>query len=134
MIRFNLNSKILRKIIILIIITFWIANFCYASLLQDTGDLEGSVDKFNVEAGFNESASVATILQYAIQGFLSLLGIIFVILMLYAGYVWMMAHGEEEEVRKAKQTIRRALIGLVIVVCAYSITYFVFYYLNEAAA
>jgi len=55
-----------------------------------------------------------------------LLGIIFIILMIYAGYNWMTAQGEEEKVTKAKTTIQRAIIGLIIVVSAYAITAFVF--------
>ena len=45
--------------------------------------------------------------------------------MLYGGYVWMMAKGAEDEVTKAKNIIRGALIGLIVVMSAYAISYFV---------
>jgi len=54
--------------------------------------------------------------------FLSLLGVIFFILMIYGGYNWMTAAGDEKKVEKAKDTIRNALIGLVIVIAAYAIS------------
>lgn len=57
-----------------------------------------------------------------IQAFLSFLGVIFLILMIYGGYLWMMARGNEQEVEKAKNLIRSAIIGLVIVLAAYAIT------------
>lgn len=62
---------------------------------------------------------------FLIQVILSMLGVIFLVLMAYAGYTWLMARGEEAEVEKAQKIIVAAVIGLVIVVAAYSITTFV---------
>ena len=56
---------------------------------------------------------------------LSLVGIVFLVLMLYGGYLWMIARGKEERLNKAKETIEAAIIGLIIVLAAYGITYFV---------
>lgn len=64
-----------------------------------------------------------------IQVFLSTLGVIFVVLMIYAGFKWMMAAGDADDVKKAKGTIRMAIIGLVITVSAYAIWGFVSSYL-----
>jgi amino acid transporter len=72
------------------------------------------------------SSSLPDIIRYAVQGFLGLLGIIFIILIIFAGYNWLTAGGDEEKVTKAKQTLTRAVIGLIIIVGAYAITYFVF--------
>ncbi len=57
--------------------------------------------------------------------FLSFLGVIFLILMLHAGYNWMTAAGDEEKITKAKDTIRAAIIGLIIIVAAYALSIFV---------
>jgi len=57
---------------------------------------------------------------------LSLIGIIFFLLMLYAGLRWMIAMGKSEDVQKAKDTLEAAAIGLVIILAAYAITQFVF--------
>lgn len=59
--------------------------------------------------------------------FFSLLGVIFLILMLIAGYNWMTAAGEQAKVEKAQSTIRRAIIGLIIVIGSYAISNFVIY-------
>jgi amino acid transporter len=56
---------------------------------------------------------------------LTFLGVIFLILMIYGGYLWMTAQGNEEQVTKAKNLISAAVIGLIIVVAAYAISYFV---------
>ena len=50
---------------------------------------------------------------------------------IYAGYNWMTAQGEEEKVSKAKDTIQRAVIGLIVTIAAYAISYWVFYVLIE---
>jgi cytochrome bd-type quinol oxidase subunit 2 len=60
-----------------------------------------------------------------IQVALGLLGVIFVVLMVYAGYLWMTARGEADQVDNAKDTIRRALIGFIIITAAYAITSYV---------
>lgn len=69
---------------------------------------------------------LSQIIGVTIQAGLALVGVIFLVLMLYAGYNWMTARGEEEKVEKAKDTITRAIIGLIIVVGAYAIWAYIF--------
>lgn len=73
-----------------------------------------------------DQSTLAKIIGIVIQAFLGLLGVIFLVYMLYAGYNWMIAQGEEEKVTKAKDTIQRAIIGLIIVIAAYAISAWVF--------
>jgi len=75
-----------------------------------------------ITAGENDLAGIVGV---GIQAFLGLLGMIFLVLILYGGYNWLIARGEEEKVEKAKDTLTRATIGLIIVVGAYAITYFI---------
>lgn len=56
---------------------------------------------------------------------ISFVGVLFLGLMIYGGYRWMMANGNDSEVVLAKKIITRALVGLVVVLAAYSITAFV---------
>lgn len=60
-----------------------------------------------------------------IRTVLGLLGIIFLVLMVYAGFLWMTARGEEEPVTKAKDIIKQSIIGVIIVFLAYALTGFV---------
>ena len=69
-----------------------------------------------------------------INAFLSLFGILFLILMIYGGYKWMLASGREDEVKSAKDIIRSAIIGLIIVMLAYGISYFVSLALEKSTA
>ena len=66
--------------------------------------------------------SVASTLGLVVNVLLSFAGVIFMILMVYAGYLWMTARGDEPQVDKAQKIIRSAVIGLIIAVGAYSIT------------
>ena len=56
---------------------------------------------------------------------LSVIGVIMVVLMVYGGYLWMTARGDDDRVKQAKATIQNAVIGLVIILLAYSISSFV---------
>lgn len=57
---------------------------------------------------------------------LSFLGIVFIIFILYAGFQWLLAQGDEGKIKKAKQIIIQSVIALVIIFLAYAITSFVF--------
>ena len=60
-----------------------------------------------------------------IRIFLSLLGIIFLAMTIYAGFLWMTAGGETDKLDKAKKLLYNGVIGLAIIFAAYAITYFV---------
>lgn len=57
---------------------------------------------------------------------LSFLGIIFFLVIIAAGIIWMMAMGSPEKAEKAKDMLEAAVIGLIIILGAYAITKFVF--------
>lgn len=63
---------------------------------------------------------------------LELLGIIFLVLIIYAGFKWMTAGGDEEKVTSAKKLLTNSVIGLIIIFAAFAIAAFVFYQLEYA--
>lgn len=87
--------------------------------LEDVGNKYGPYE-------VTDEFTLAEIMGVVISAALALIGAIFLALMLYAGYHWMTARGEEEKVEQAKDTINRAVVGLIIVVGAYAIWKFVF--------
>ena len=76
--------------------------------------------------------SLMTIIGRIINVALSLLGVIFLILMVYAGAIWMTAGGEGKKVDKAKGILINAVVGLLITMSAYAISVFVLNLLNDA--
>ena len=60
-----------------------------------------------------------------INALLLLLGIISVIILLLGGFKWMTSAGNAEKVTEAKNLIKNGIIGLIIILSAYTITRFV---------
>ncbi|MDP2684447.1 MAG: hypothetical protein Q8P20_05320 [bacterium] len=80
------------------------------------------------QAGYDKNTSATTFastLGTVVKILMSFTGIIFMTLMVYAGFLWMTARGEESQIEKSQKLIKAAIIGLVIVVSAYSITFFI---------
>ncbi|MCX6779632.1 MAG: hypothetical protein NT034_00410, partial [Candidatus Magasanikbacteria bacterium] len=77
-------------------------------------------------------ADIRIIIANIIKSALGLLGILAVSLMLYAGYEWMTSGGNEEQIGTAKKILLNAVIGLAIILSAYSIVAFVMTKLVEA--
>lgn len=69
-----------------------------------------------------KAESLPTTIGNIIGIILSFLGVIFLILMIYGGFTWMTARGNEQQITKAKGIIFNAMIGLVVVLAAYAIT------------
>lgn len=55
---------------------------------------------------------------------LSFIGVLFLILMIYAGITWMTSAGNQDKVKQARDLMLNAIIGLVIVLSAYAIVSF----------
>lgn len=81
-------------------------------------------------AGLNKFGAgpngVQTIAGNIIGAGLSMIGVLFFILMLYGGILWMTARGNSDQTEKALHTIVAASVGMVIVVASYALTNFVF--------
>ncbi|HAM88226.1 MAG: hypothetical protein US83_C0010G0045 [Candidatus Falkowbacteria bacterium GW2011_GWC2_38_22] len=128
-----MRKYILISLSIIIISFSFFVGTSLAGPLNDPNEVVGGeslMGKFAKSSGFNigdsDGAELGEIISIVIKAFLGLLAIIFIILMIYAGFIWMTAGGEEQKVTTAKETIKKAIIGLVIIVSAYAITAFVF--------
>ncbi len=77
---------------------------------------------------------VTEIVGGVIKTGLSIMGVVAAILIIYAGYLWMTGRGKEERINKAKETLEAAIIGLIIILAAYAITYFVVDRLMQASS
>jgi lysylphosphatidylglycerol synthetase-like protein (DUF2156 family) len=86
----------------------------------------GKVGAFSSQIGKTYDATFfATKAGQLIGTLLAFIGVLFLILMIYAGLMWMTAGGNEQTVDKSKTLIINAIIGLVIVLAAYGITSFI---------
>lgn len=96
-------------------------NFTNSSGLSLTG----------TEAGYSANEpSPENVAGRVVELVLSLLGVVFLGFMIYAGIMWMTAQGNEQKVTKAKNMITESIIGLIIVAAAYAIAYFIIFYFS----
>ncbi len=79
------------------------------------------------------SAGLATFIGNIVATLLGFLGVVFVILVIWAGFQWMTAGGDTGKVGKSKTLLINAVIGLVIILASYGLTYFVIDVIGSAA-
>ena len=111
-----------------VLAVFLSADFCQAAFLREDLKIKvgGLTNKASYDGGYETSTgNIYSLVQTVINAFLSIIGVMLLIYMLYAGYNWMTAQGDEEKVTKAKETIQRAIIGVIIIIAAYAISIFV---------
>ncbi|MBU2575994.1 pilin [Patescibacteria group bacterium] len=133
-----LQNHLKARLMLAILSCFFIAGFFVVnadSLVFNIAYAQG--DNYGLDSGFQEVAiqsdrDIKQIIALIINIFLGFLGIIAVILILYAGYMWMTAGGNEEKVAQAKLILRNAVIGLVIVLSSWAIASFVISRLSDA--
>ena len=139
---FKISIKIVCFLIILSVFLLISSNVLLADDARQ--QFESGLDKAGTGAGYvfevegmhanrTKFSSIPGLVGLIIQGALSLLGVIFTVLIIYGGYLWMTGRGNEERVTKAKNTLQAAAIGLIIVLAAYAITFFVGSQLNKPA-
>ena len=121
-------KKIIATTLVLIIAPVIFLQVASAQLITDPENLSSMTDQVATQANLGQM-DIGELIAGIIQVILGLLAIIFLILTIYAGFRWMTSAGNEEAISKAKSTITAAIIGLVVVLAAYAITYFIFRYL-----
>lgn len=102
------------------------ASLAYAAPSVVTG-LAGStstLDTVGAETGLT-ATDLPTLIGNLINVVLGLLGIVFVVLIIYGGVLWMTAAGGTEQIKKAKAILINSIVGLVITVAAYAISAYV---------
>jgi hypothetical protein len=110
----------MRKVFYTLLAFLMFPSLANAQAESALGGLEGT----RVVAGYS-SGSVVTIVATVINVVLGALGLVFVILIIYGGVLWMTAMGDKERLTKAKGLLTNAIIGLLIVVGAYAISAYV---------
>ncbi|NCF74983.1 MAG: hypothetical protein GWO87_00635 [Xanthomonadaceae bacterium] len=123
-----------------VIFSFLIIIYLFCFNIVNINAVDSSIgtglDKTGNSAGFNTNQETVLTLPKAtgrvIGLFLSFLGIIFFVLMIYGGFMWMTAGGNNDKVETAKKIIANATLGLIIVLSAYVITHLITTEFNKA--
>jgi hypothetical protein len=123
------SRKILKNFLIFLLIFsgFLIVRLVFA---QDFG-----TEAVNTGLGGSLSqGDPRTIIGRIINIVLGFLGVIALILIIYAGFLWMTSEGNEEKVAKAKKTLISAVIGLLIILASWGIATFLINRLSGATS
>ncbi len=89
------------------------------------GDPKAALTDLRGKSGYSDkSDNLVGVIGNVIKILLTAVGIIVVVLVVYAGFLWMTAGGNEDQVKKAKQWLINAVIGLALIMAAYAISDF----------
>ena len=117
-----MKKKLLSLFILLLLVT--------PVITFAQSDITANLD---TAAGNLKGQTLPQIVGSVINAFVSILGVILVSLMVYAGYMWMTAAGDPEKVKKAQGIIKMATMGIIITLAAWAIASYVIGVANEAA-
>lgn len=133
-----MNKVIKNFLVSLLLLSCAFAATPASAAFQPIKNIEGGTDQtgaFLDNSGYEgaDQNSAASVIATVIKAFLGLLGVIFIFLVIVAGYKYMTANGDEGKVEEALDRIKTAVIGLIIILSAYAITAFVFKNLPDSA-
>jgi len=109
----------LRSLVVFVFTFFLIGG----PVLAQTNTASQNLQTIGSTAGV--TTSLPDLIGRIIYILLGTLGVVFLGILLYAGYLWMTAGGEEKKTAEAKNWIKNAVIGLIIIASAFAITNFI---------
>ncbi len=126
----NLKFYNIFSAFIIVFVLFISTNISLAQNHRSSGyglnTTANQIDPFKDQTRQQQDESFLQTRVGQIIGFvLSFVGVLFLILMIYAGLTWMTAGGNKEQVGKAKSLMINAVLGLIIVMSAYALTAFI---------
>lgn len=98
--------------------------FLFFVVVATVAHAQVSVDLPTSFAGFS-SQDLKTMIENIVRIVLGFIGIIFLVLMLYGGFIWMTSGGDEKKITQAKKIIVSATVGLIITLASYAIASFI---------
>lgn len=124
-----MQKKVLSWLILLIISCYFYAIPAQAQNVQNAinglNKTASSVSAFRGQTNNSyDSNFLASKAGQIISLVLSFVGVVFLVLMIYAGISWMTSNGNEQTVSTAKNIIINSTIGIIIVFAAYALISF----------
>jgi len=113
----------MKKIISKFTIALTLALSFVLALPSQAAFSEG-ITKVSQKAGISGTFNILTSLAAIVNALLGFTGALFLGLIIYGGILYMTSAGKEEQIKKAKKFLSNSVIGIVIVMSAYTITYF----------
>lgn len=128
-----MKTLTLKKIMVGMVLVMVVSLFAVPAVVSAQGSPANSnFGLENVNFGISRNDDLKGTINSIIQVLLGFLGILAVIIILWGGFIWMTAAGDETKVDKAKKLIVSGIIGIVIILAAYAIASFVIININSA--
>lgn len=91
--------------------------YAWGFCVQDISDAKGNTIAYGVPT----ISCVPVVVLLVIRAALMFLGTVAVIMFIYAGYKFVMSHGDPKQAETARKTITYAIVGLLIVIFSFFI-------------
>jgi hypothetical protein len=101
---------------------------------QVWANLDDAADKAGFDIFKEGEDEVPAILGRMINLLLGALGTVAVFLIVYSGFLWMTAGGNEDQISKAKTIMKQVVVGLLVLSLAYAVVAFVVSLVARGAA
>lgn len=95
--------------------------------------ISGGLNAAAEGTGYSTSLSLPSLIGKMISIGLGVVGIVLVIMIVYAGILYMTAGGEDAKIKTAKKMITQSVIGIILMVSAYAIANFIISRLSTVA-
>ncbi len=124
----NTNKHFIIRAVLFALFLFLISP--HVLLASKAGDiakemLNKTAQASNLITSPSQASNIYEIAGYIINIILGFVGVIFLILVIAGGYLWMTAGGNEDKVTKGKNLLIQSIIALIIVLSAFLLTNFV---------
>lgn len=115
--------KVLLTLGIVVAATVTLSSTSLAASLKD--QINQQVGVSQQKAGVADAGDPQQIVIGIVNSMLGVVATGCIALIVWAGFVWINARGDESKVEKARNTIRGAVIGLIIITSAWGVTLFI---------
>ncbi len=120
------KNKINYRFLSTLLFFLLVGIFCFTAVYAaDTVNPISGLRRAVAGTGLDRSTSLPSFVGNVIKTVLAGIGVLFLVLTIYAGVMWMLARGDETKIKSARNIIITALTGFIIVMLSYGITSFV---------
>ena len=114
-----MKIKKITKVFAVILVLAFSTGICYSATLPNPlGNVE----------------NIPELIGKIIKGVLGLVGSLALLMFIYGGITWMTSGGNEEKIKKGKQILTWAVLGIVMIFTSYSILNLVFEILRSPSS
>lgn len=124
-------SKTLKSLALILLLAPLFISGRLASAQSYDFNKNSGLDNSATVAGFvtgGGAATVDSITGLVIAIVLGMIGVVFLGFIIYGGFTWMTADGNEDKIKAATKTIMNSIFGLIITLAAYVLSSFLIYY------